>query len=188
MFKHKHKRESVKQSQRKKYFYLFSKLALFVFLFYLFYSFKPLIIILVFELLDFFKNLLKQTIPYLPLDCVFVFGVTASYYYGFIYSVIIFFLGILNRIIMSCIEVRHISKAIRHIPIFFLVTFFISFNFFIVAMAALIINYFLKYLLKIAQGDIDIEKTQFYIVNFILATITFYFISILYFYLPFLAA
>ncbi|MEM3374280.1 MAG: hypothetical protein QW757_02595 [Candidatus Woesearchaeota archaeon] len=185
------KRTCKKQYSLNVYFSLISKIVLFIILLVIFSNFKPLIIILIFELLDFFKVIFKQFFPYIPVDFVFVFGLTASYYYGFVYGLIIFCLGIINRAILSCLELRHLTKAIRHLPIFYLSTIFrgISFfnnNFFYVAFTLLCLNYLLKYGFKIARADLDFEKTPFHVINFFLAIIVFYLISMIYFYLPFL--
>jgi hypothetical protein len=174
-------------SKKRNYFYLFFKLAFILLLIYGVSRFKPLIIVAIFEIIDFFKNILKQAIPYIPIDFVFILGITASYYYGFTYGLIIFILGVLNRIVMSCIEARHISKAIRHIPLFLAASFLREFNFFFVAVALLIINYILKYWFKIAVHNVELDKVPYNIVNFFGGTILFYFIYILYYYLPFLA-
>lgn len=152
-------------------------------------SFKPLIIIILFEILDFIKLIIKQFFPFIYLDFVFVLGITATYYYGFLYGIIIFILGIINRAIMSCLEQRHLKKIIRHIPIFYLLTIFKNLNsnnFFYISFILLILNYILKYGLKIAKQELEFEKTPFHLINFILATLFFYIVSILYEYLPYL--
>ncbi|MEM2131209.1 MAG: hypothetical protein QXR96_01670 [Candidatus Woesearchaeota archaeon] len=131
-------------------------------------------------------------IPYSPIDFVFLFGITASYYYGFIYGLVIFFLGTLNRIILSSFQFRHLSKGIRHIPLFYLSfivgkgIIFKNYGFFNIALILLIFNYILKFLLKIAKNDLEIEKTHFHVVNFFLSILGFYLVSIIYEYIPFL--
>jgi hypothetical protein len=167
--------------------YLLFKLTVIVILFFLIAKYKALILVLLFEVLDFFKTVLRRCIPFLPIDFEFIFGITVAYYYGFIYSIIIYCLSIINRTILSSIELRHISKGIRHIPLFFFATFLHIYPFFPVAMVLLVINYLFKFLLKISTLQPLIEKTQYNIINFLAASFFFYMISVIYYYLPFLA-
>jgi hypothetical protein len=171
------------------YAYLILKIILLVALFYMLSRYKPFILVIAFEILDFAKNVLKQTIPYIPLDLVFIFGLAASYYYGFIFGVIIFFLGILNRLIMTCLEFRHVSKIVRHLTLFFVISLLSPYvNFFMAAIALLIINYILKYGLRIARGQLaEFDKTHFHVINFIGALAFLYLIYVIYAYMPFLA-
>lgn len=175
-----------KESARKIIILIFKLLAIIIIV-NLFSKYKPLIILAVFELLDFMKNIIKQSVPYMPIDLVFIFGITASYYYNPWFGVIIFFLGVVNRAIMSNIEFRHMSKGVRHIPLFFAASFLGAFPFFNAAFALLVLNYVLKFLLKIATYQTIFEKSHYNTVNFCMATLFFYLLSMIYFYFPFLA-
>jgi hypothetical protein len=176
-----------KPSSSKQYVYLLLKILILFIILRIFAWFKPLILIVIFEIFDFFKTVLRRCFPFIPVDLEFIFGVTAAYYYGFVYSVVIFILSVLNRILLSSIEIRHISKAMRHIPLFFIATFFRFYPFFWVAMILLAMNYMFKFLIETLTSQPIIEKVQYNMLNFLSATILFYFISILYYYIPFLA-
>jgi len=149
--------------------------------------FKPIFIIAAFEILDFFKNIVKQSIQYFPLDLVFIFGITGSYYYSPWVGVTVFLLGVINRAVMSSIEFRHLSKGVRHIPLFFVTQYLHGLPFFTAAMTLLVSNYVLKYILKIATYQPLFDKSHYNTVNFVLATIMFYLLSMIYYYFPFLA-
>jgi hypothetical protein len=162
------------------------KIAALILLVYVFFQYKPLIIIILFEILDIIKNIIKHHTPLTPIDLVFIFGIAGAYYYHFLIGLIIFVLGVVNRTIMLNIEIRHVSKGWRHILLFFIVTFMTSTPFFQVAFMMLVINYALKYILFIFQG-IPFDKVVFHIINFTLATMSFYLIHMIYYYMPFLA-
>ena len=149
---------------------------------------KALIIIILFEILDWTKNVVKHTLPYFPLEIRFVFGVTASYYYSPYIGIIIFCLGIINRTMLH-LEIMHIVKAIRHIPLFFFVQFLQTrSDFFIVAMIALTLNYVMKYVFRIAKDPETMFDSAIYLfTNYFIGALLFYLISVIYFYFPFLA-
>lgn len=149
---------------------------------------KSLIIIILFELLDWTKNIVKHAFPYFPLEVRFIFGVTASYYYSPFIGIIIFCLGIVNRTMLH-LDIMHIVKAIRHIPLFFLVQFLQSkSDFFTVAMIALTLNYVMKYVFRIAKDPETMFDSAIYLfTNYFIGTLLFYLISVIYYYLPFLA-
>ena len=150
-------------------------------------KYKPLIILGLFEILDWTKIVLKKTIPYIPLDLVFVFGLTASYFYSPWFGVIIFLLGVLNRVVLLSIELRHCTKCVRHFIFFFIVPFYSDVNFFTIAIIMLSLNYILKYTFNIARGKIgEFDKFHFHLTNFSGATILFYLIGVIFDYLPFL--
>ncbi len=171
----------------KKYVYLLFKLLVFIILFKIVSIYKAFIIVLIFEVFDFFKTVLKQTIPYSPIDFEFIFGITVSYYYNPLFGVLIFFLSVINRTLLSCIEIRHITKSLRHVPLYFLITLFRGINFFWAAMIMLVLNYVLKYLFNFIKGDFSLSKTSFNVINFLMSTISFYLIYSIYYYFPFLA-
>ncbi len=178
-----------KSPQSKRIAYLAFKLLVILILFYFFMRFKPFIILLVFEITDLIKNIAKQSLPYIPIDFVFLFGMLAAYYYGFIYSVAIFVMGVINRIIMSAINFRHMSKGVRHIPLFFFCTLLKNqnLNFFSTAVLLLAANYVLKYGLNIAFAKWEFDKIHYHLVNISDALFFFYLMYKLYSYFPFLA-
>ena len=153
---------------------------------YIFSRYKPLLILVAFEILDLIKNVIKHVQPFTPVDFVFIFGITGSFFYSPIIGIIVFILGILNRTFMLHIEFRHIEKAWRHIPLFFIITLLRGQSFIVAATLMLVINYILKYLLYMIQG-IPFDKVFFHITNFTLSSLCFYLIHMVYFYLPFLA-
>ena len=171
-----------------KYNFHLYKLVLIFLLVMLLLRHKALLIIIIFEVLDWTKNVVKQSFPYFPLEIRFIFGVTASYYYSPYIGIIIFFLGLINRTMLS-LEIMHIVKAIRHIPLFFLVQFLQPrSDFFTVAMIALTLNYIMKYVFRIAKDPETMFDSAVYLfTNYFIGALLFYLISILYFYLPFLA-
>ena len=164
------------------------KIVLVFFLAMLVLRHKALIIIILFELLDWTKNIVKHAFPYFPLEVRFIFGVTASYYYSPFIGIIIFCLGIVNRTMLH-LDIMHIVKAIRHIPLFFLVQFLQSrSDFFTVAMIALTSNYVMKYVFRIAKDPETMFDSAIYLfTNYFIGTLLFYLISVIYYYLPFLA-
>ena len=149
---------------------------------------KALIIIILFELLDWSKNIVKHAFPYFPLEVRFIFGVTASYYYSPFIGIIIFCLGLVNRTMLH-LDIMHIVKAVRHIPLFFLVQFLQSrSDFFTVAMIALTLNYVMKYVFRIAKDPETMFNSAIYLfTNYFIGVLLFYLISVIYYYFPFLA-
>jgi hypothetical protein len=162
------------------------RILIIILLIYFLSKHKSLIIVLIFEILDLIKNILRPALPYMPLDIVFVFGVAASYYYNLYIGVLIFILGIVNRVIFICLEPRHVTKAIRHIPLFIITSLYSSNSFFTVAALMLTLNYLLKYGFNIARGDFRFDKFHYNIANYLSSLVFFYLIDIVYFYLPFL--
>ena len=111
-----------------------------------------------------------------------------SYFYGPIIGVIIFGLGLLNRILLLSLELRHCVKCVRHFIFFFTVPFLRQWPFFTIAVVMLFSNYILKYGFKIAQGDLGyFDKFHYHITNFTASTLMFYLIYIIYSYIPLLA-
>ena len=82
----------------------------------------------------------------------------------------------------------HIVKAIRHIPLFFLVAFLKGkTDFFTAAMIALTLNYVMKYIFRIAKDPETMFDSAIYLfTNYSIGALFFYLISVIYFYLPFL--
>jgi hypothetical protein len=156
-------------------------------LFYAFFKYKPLIILILFEFFDLTKLLiLRKNFSQFPLDFVFVFGVAAAYYYGFLISIIIFVLGIINRMQVDHIRDRHITKSIRHFSLFFLAFILNNYSFFTLAVFLQLLNYFIKYGIFILNSDTAIfEKSVFHVFNFISSIILFYFIEIFFDYFAF---
>jgi hypothetical protein len=179
----------------KHYLYVFLKLLILGLLFFFFFSrYKPLILILIFEAFDLLKNTCEQKGVFghasfnLPVDLIFIFGITASYYYGFGVGLIVFLMGILNRIVFSRLEIRHIAKLSRFFFLFLIITLLKGINFFYAAMILLIVNNILKFISEIwFSGVIAIEKYYYYLMNFIASIFFFYIISVLYAAFPFLA-
>ena len=145
---------------------------------------KALIIILLFEMLDITKIFLRKTYPYIPIDFVFVFGITASYYFSPFIALLIFSLGVLNRILLFCIEERHLTKAVRHVFFYFFISI-LPFGFFTSASIVLTLNYVLKYGFNIARSRMySFDKTSFHIANYIGSTLIFYLIFVVCSYFP----
>ena len=157
-----------------------------ILLFYFLSKYKFLIIILAFEILDFLKVYIRQSLNYFPIEFRFIFGIAASYYYHPIYGVIIFCIGIINRAIMLKIELTDVTKAVRHIPLFYIVCLFQGYNFFTLSMLALTLNYILKYTLNIAHDRKGYDDIIYLVINYSTATVLFYFIYVIYTYLNFL--
>jgi hypothetical protein len=150
-------------------------------------KYKPLILVLIFEVLDFFKTVLKQTIPFTPIDLEFIFGITVSYYYSPLYGILIFFLSVVNRTLLSCIQIRHMEKSVRHVPLYFLISILTFLNFFVAAFAMLVTNYILKYFLNYLKGDMSFNKSPYNFISFFLSMTSFYLINTIYYYFPILA-
>jgi hypothetical protein len=170
----------------KKHWESIYKILIILILLYFLSKYKFLIIILAFEILDFLKVYMRQSLNYFPIEFRFIFGIAASYYYHPIYGVIIFCIGIVNRAIMLKIEIMDIIKAVRHIPLFYLVYFFKGHNFFTLAMLALTLNYIMKYTLNIAHDRKGYDDIIYLVINYSTATVLFYFIYVIYTYLRFL--
>lgn len=154
---------------------------------FIFSQYKPLLLILVFEVLELVKIILKEKIGGIALDLVFVFGIASTYYYNIVFGFLIFFLGIWNRTFMKMIKPRHISKWIRHFFIFFLVVFLRHVSFFQVGLLMLILNYMMKYLFNIIIIEPEFfGKTVYHISNFLLCILMFFLINTAYLNLPFL--
>jgi hypothetical protein len=165
---------------------LLSKLLLVVAILILFIHNLPLFFVLLFEVLDFIKSALRKTFPFVPLDIEFVLGITVSYFFNPLWGILIFFLSVINNIIFMNVELRHITKGVRHIPLFFLISTMRNVNFFFAAFLLLTINYLLKYGLNIATGELDnFRRFPFSAINYLCATVCFYFINTVNSYLPF---
>ena len=66
------------------------KIVLPLIILFILFRYKPLILLIIFEILDLSKlMILRKRFLQFPLDLVFVFGVTAAYYYSFLISVIV---------------------------------------------------------------------------------------------------
>jgi hypothetical protein len=180
-------KKKTKTFWNKNYTYILLKIFVLIVIFYCISIYKPLIIVIVFEALDFLKNILKQIIPELPIDFAFVFGITASYYYSPYVAFIIFFLGVLNRVIMLNIERRHFIKTFRHFLFFLLVPFFRGFNFILVSITCISLNYILKYVFKFSTHNVELNKIPFHFINYFGSIFLFYMIYTIYSYFPFLA-
>ncbi|NTV23239.1 MAG: hypothetical protein HGA85_02595 [Nanoarchaeota archaeon] len=168
--------------------YLLVKIATIALLLFLVSKFKPIILIAAFEILDFAKVMAKPFFPCIPLDLEFVFGIAAAYFYGPVYAVAIFLLSVINRILLSCIEFRHLIKSLRHIPAFFAMPFLRFMPFFEVAMLVLVINTLIKIAIGIPVEEMAVvRKFPIYAANFFLITVFFYMIHMIYHYLPILA-
>ena len=154
---------------------------------YLVALYKPMVLVAAFEVLDLFKNFLKRTFSFIPLDLVFVFGITASYLYHPVFAVLIFLLGIVNRAVTFTLEARHVLKFIRHMALFTLVIFFRDYELFVAGTLMLVINYILKYSFNLFNRQVYFfEKSPFHITNFVGSMLLFYVLATLYEYFPFL--
>ncbi len=157
------------------------QIILLLFIILIFTQYKPLLLILVFEIVELIKVLIKQKTKQFPIDFVFVFGITASYFYSPIIGFVIFFLGVHNRKLMKTIKSRHITKGVRHLTLFLIVSLLRSFPFFSAAVLMLMINYAFKYLIGILFLSENVfDKALYHITNFIGSTVLFQIISILY--------
>jgi hypothetical protein len=153
---------------------------------YIIFNYKPLIIIMFFEFFDLIKLLiLRKNLSQFPIDFVFVFGIAAAYYYGFLISIIIFVLGIINRMQVDHIKDRHVTKCIRHFTLFFLAFLLNEYSFFTLAVFLQLLNYFIKYGVSIIKSDSAIfDKSIFHIFNFVSSIILFYLIELFFDYFP----
>lgn len=155
-------------------------------LLFFFSKHKPLIWILLFEILDLWKTILQRCMPQLPLNLDFIFGITASYFFSPLVGIIIYLLAIINRIVFFAITYRHFVKGIRYLFLFILIQYFRFLNFYYAALIFLVLNYIMKYIGNFFFGPFELDDTFYDIVNFILSCVAFYIISMLHFYIPFL--
>ncbi|MBN2368359.1 hypothetical protein JXC34_05045 [Candidatus Woesearchaeota archaeon] len=183
-------RRSTKQKDRIKWgksLYVLFQAILFIYMVYFVSKNKFLIILIVFEILDILKNIATQSFEFFPFELRFVFGIAASYYYSPTIGIIIFCLGLINRAAMVHIRPSDFTKALRHFPLFFLTAAMGRFNFFTVALLALSLNYMMKYILRLgyeSQGVFD--DVVYLAINFVGASLIFYLLGMIYYYLPFL--
>ena len=152
------------------------KIVLPLIILFILFRYKPLILLIIFEILDLLKlMILRKRFLQFPLDLVFVFGVTAAYYYSFLISVIVFILGIINRIEVAHIKDRHVTKCIRHFTLFFLTTILTNYPFFTLATFILLLNYVIKYYVSFMWFDGKMYlKSFFHIFNFIVSLVLFF--------------
>ncbi len=162
-------------------FYL-AKILLPLLLVYILFRYKPVIPIMVFVLLDIIKlQILRKRFNQFPLDLVFVFGIAIAYYYSFLPSILVFILGILNRMQVEHIQGRHVTKCIRHFTLFFLASLLNFYQFFTLAAFLLLVNYVVKYGLALLDSDDSIyEKSIYHIFNFTSSLILFFIIGIVF--------
>lgn len=163
-----------------------SKIILPLLILFILFRYKPLLLLIIFEIFDFTKLLvLRKRFTQFPLDLMFVFGITAAYYYGFLIAIVVFVLGIINRMQVSHIEGRHVTKCIRHFTLFFLTSLLNKYSFFNLAAFMQLLNYILKYSVLILSSDTGIfEKSIYHIFNFITSLILFYIIEIVFITFP----
>lgn len=163
-----------------------SKLFILGILLFFFSKYKPLLLIIIFEILDLWKTVLQRAFPQLPLNLDFIFGVTASYFFSPLVGIIIYLLAIVNRIIFFAITYRHLAKGIRYLFLFILIPYLKFIDFYLLAIIILVLNYVIKYIGSFFFGPFELEDTFYDAVNFLLSSVVFYLISMLHFYLPFL--
>ena len=163
-----------------------SKITLPLILLYIVFKYKPLILLIIFEIFDLTKLLiLRKRFTQFPLDLMFVFGVTAAYYYGFLIAIIVFTLGIINRMQVEHIKGRHVTKCIRHFTLFFLASLLNKYSFFTLAASLQLLNYLVKYSTSILRSDSAIfKKSVYHIFNFISSLILFFAIEKFFIYFP----
>lgn len=151
-------------------------------LLYIIFRYQPLLLIIFFEIFDLTKLLiLRKRFKEFPTDIVFVFGITAAYYYGFLISIIIFILGIINRLEVDHIKDRHVTKCIRHFTLFFLASLLTGYSFFTLSTFLLLLNYLVKYSISMMESDNTIfDKSLFHVFNFISSIVLFYFIDLIF--------
>lgn len=149
---------------------------------FIIFRYKPLLLIIFFEIFDLTKLLiLRKKFKEFPTDIVFVFGITAAYYYGFLIAIIIFILGIINRLEVAHIKDRHITKCIRHFTLFFLASLLTGYSFFTLSTFLLLLNYLVKYGISMIESDNSIfNKSIFHVFNFISSIVLFYFIDLIF--------
>lgn len=157
------------------------KITLSMILLFVIFRYEVLLLIIFFEIIDILKLILFRTRKVqFPVDFVLVFGITAAYYYNYISAIIIFALGIMNRVETEHIKGRHMTKCIRHFILFYLARLLSSFSFFTLAVFLLLINYLLKYFMAFMQSDEGIYKKLIYhIFNFTASAALFFLISIM---------
>jgi hypothetical protein len=166
------RKNSKKKNKKSNYNYinLIYKGFLFFLILFILLKYKPLIFVILFEVLDVIKNIMRKTMLYFPLDLAYIFGVTLAYHYNFSMGVFIYVLSLINKIILGRIQVRHLANSLRLIPIFFIASKFTMFPFLIVASILLIINYILKYVFRIAVRSSNAYDTlPFHIANYIIS-------------------
>ena len=155
-------------------------------LLYIIFRYKPLLLIIFFEILDITKLLiLRKRFGEFPIDLVFIFGIAGAYYYNFLIALLIFVLGIINRLEVAHIRDRHITKCIRHFTLFFLAFLLNTYSFFTLATFLQLINYLVKYSFSMMKSDNSIfNKSTYHVFNFITSLILFYFIEAIIKYFP----
>jgi hypothetical protein len=153
---------------------------------YFLFRHKALFFLLAFELLQIWKISIKDSHD-VSIDLVFIFGVAGAYYYHVFVGLAVFVLGVINRASINKLEARHIYKAGRILPLIVTASFLLQYSFFPMAVALLLINYVLKYLVDaIVYGCIDLEKTHYHAINIFLSLVMFFFIELIYRTLPIL--
>ncbi|MBN1502473.1 hypothetical protein JW930_02935 [Candidatus Woesearchaeota archaeon] len=159
-------------------------LFIFAILLYLTFFNKKIFFLVVFEFADFIKGVVKVKTGYFPVDLVFVFGVTAAYFFSPYVSLIIILLGMVNRMIFGFFQVRQFTEILRHFIIFFVTYALRNYAFFIVGISMLALKYLLKIIgVLITRDTSTLEKLHFYFVNVLCSSVLFYLISFFTFYL-----
>ena len=174
-----------KKRQKKPWLYIIKSMIIVIVIF-LISKHKALFFLLSFEALQLWKLSMKDAGD-ISVDLVFIFGVAGSYYYGMLVGIAVFMLGIINRAYKYRLESRHVYKAGRILPLIVAASLLGQYDFFLLAVALLMISYILKYLIDaILCGCIDLEKTHYHIINIFLSLVFFYIIDIVYRTIPFL--
>lgn len=155
-------------------------LLIFLLLIYITFFNKRLLFLVIFEIFDVSKSIVKVKTGYLPIDLVFVFGVAVSYFFSPFLAIIIILLGMANRFIFGFFQPRHLIEIIRHLLIFFCVPFLRPYAFMNVGFIMLIVKYILKLVEVCILGDISVYERiiSYYIVNFFGSLTLLYFLSI----------
>jgi hypothetical protein len=151
---------------------------LLILLIFFYFIKKELVIVIIFTFFDFIKSIFKVKFKFVPIDLIYIFGVTASYFYNPFYSFLILIIGNFNRIAFGFFQSRHFSSSVRDIILFFISFFLKDFSFINVAIILIGLKYVLKFISDLVfLNKIFFEKFHFYIINIGTSLLIFYLIN-----------
>ncbi|MBN2367799.1 hypothetical protein JXC34_02180 [Candidatus Woesearchaeota archaeon] len=139
---------------------------------------KEFFFVLIYYFVDTAKNIFKVKFRFFPIDLSFIFGVSAVYFYGPIYSLLILLIADINRLVYGFFEQRHVLSTIHEVFLFFLAVLFIRAEFLTYAAIMLFLKYISRILFNLViPSETIFRKLHFYLINTVCSMILFYIIN-----------
>jgi hypothetical protein len=137
---------------------------------------RALILVAIFEVVDFIKHTIKFKTHFFPIDFHLIFGITVTYFYSPVYGFMIILLAQINRFIFGFFDTRYFTESIRSALLFLIIPFFKMYPYYYVAIGALTAKYIIHYATEfIVTRRLSFDKIYFHSINYIGSWAIFYF-------------